>query len=91
LGILLAAGWVRILSPSEIADRLAGGATDGGGHGLDLLASDRRDLPPRQRNMCQFSPDNGPPVFGQIGPLRQMTLEKLQAKTNVTIDVLKVR
>ena len=40
---------------------------------------------------CQFSPDMGPPVFGQMGPLRQVTLEKLQAKTNVTIDALKVR
>jgi predicted ATPase/DNA-binding SARP family transcriptional activator len=43
LGILLAAAWSEILSPAEIETHL--------GEGLDFLAADLRDLPPRQRSM----------------------------------------
>ena len=43
LGILLAAAWVRMLSPQEIADQLE--------TGIDLLETDLRDVPERQRSM----------------------------------------
>jgi DNA-binding SARP family transcriptional activator/predicted ATPase len=44
LAILLAAAWIGVLSPGEIADRVAAN--------LDLLAADLHDLPARQRSMC---------------------------------------
>jgi DNA-binding SARP family transcriptional activator/predicted ATPase len=43
LGILMAAGWVRILTPAEIAKQIL--------NSLDFLTSDIRDLPKRQRSM----------------------------------------
>ncbi len=43
LAILLAAGWIELLSPAEIADELA--------HNLDILETDMQDLPARQRSM----------------------------------------
>jgi len=43
LAILLAAAWIDVLSPAEIADRVAAN--------LDLLAADLADLPARQRSM----------------------------------------
>jgi DNA-binding SARP family transcriptional activator/predicted ATPase/tetratricopeptide (TPR) repeat protein len=43
LAILLAASWVDVLSPAEIAGRMAAS--------LDLLAADLGDLPARQRSM----------------------------------------
>ena len=43
LAILLAASWVDVLPPGEIADRVAAN--------LDLLAADLADLPARQRSM----------------------------------------
>jgi len=43
LAILLAASWLDVLSPSEIADRVT--------LSLDLLAADLVDLPARQRSM----------------------------------------
>jgi DNA-binding SARP family transcriptional activator/predicted ATPase len=43
LAILLAAAWIDVLSPREIADRVAAN--------LDLLAADLADLPARQRSM----------------------------------------
>jgi DNA-binding SARP family transcriptional activator/predicted ATPase len=43
LAILLAASWVDVLSPCEIADRVAAN--------LDLLEADLEDLPARQRSM----------------------------------------
>jgi hypothetical protein len=36
---------------------------------------------------CQFSPDKGPPIFGQNGPLPNVTLAKLQTNKKVTIGV----
>jgi DNA-binding SARP family transcriptional activator/predicted ATPase len=43
LAILLAAAWIDVLSPREIADRVAAN--------LDLLEADLGDLPARQRSM----------------------------------------
>ena len=43
LGILLAAAWVEILSPGEIADEI--------GKSIDFLETDLTDLPARQRSM----------------------------------------
>ncbi|MGF1507711.1 MAG: tetratricopeptide repeat protein [Anaerolineae bacterium] len=43
LGIELAAAWLRMLSPAEIAEELAGN--------VDFLESQARDLPARQRSM----------------------------------------
>jgi predicted ATPase/DNA-binding SARP family transcriptional activator len=43
LALLLAAAWVRALSPAEIADEVE--------RGIDLLASEGRDMPERQRSM----------------------------------------
>lgn len=43
LGILLAAAWVEMLSPREIATEIS--------QGLDLLESDPRDVPERQRSI----------------------------------------
>jgi predicted ATPase len=48
LGILLAAGWIEMLTPEEIAAEIS--------HSLDFLESDLRDLPERQRSlraMCE--------------------------------------
>ncbi len=44
LGILLAAAWMRMLSPAEIATQLAA-------HKLDFLQVDWQNLPERQRSM----------------------------------------
>ncbi len=38
------------------------------------------------RAKCQFSPDMGPSVFGQSGPLPGMALVKLQVDNGLTID-----
>jgi predicted ATPase len=43
LGILLAAAWIEMLSPAEIAAEI--------GRGLGILSSDQRDLPERQRSI----------------------------------------
>lgn len=43
LGIELAAGWIDVLTPQEIADEMA--------NNLDFLASDQVDIPARQRSM----------------------------------------
>jgi predicted ATPase/predicted Ser/Thr protein kinase len=48
LGILLAAAWVEMLSPQEIAAEVEGQMT---GLGLDFLRTNRRDVPERQRSM----------------------------------------
>jgi predicted ATPase/DNA-binding SARP family transcriptional activator len=54
LGILLAASWVRLLSPAEIAthlsDRVTGDVSQTG-RALDFLETDWRDVPARQRSM----------------------------------------
>ncbi|NIP84114.1 MAG: AAA family ATPase, partial [Planctomycetales bacterium] len=47
LGILLAAAWVRMLTPAEIADQISGEI----GQSLDFLEADLRDVPQRQRSM----------------------------------------
>jgi predicted ATPase/DNA-binding SARP family transcriptional activator len=43
LGILLAAAWVEMLTPAEIAAEIRGG--------LDILATDLQDVPVRQRSL----------------------------------------
>jgi hypothetical protein len=43
LGLLLAAAWLDLLTPGEIADEIE--------ESLDFLAADLADLPPRQRSM----------------------------------------
>ena len=43
LGILLAAAWVEVLSPQEIAAEIS--------RSLDFLASELRDMPERQRSI----------------------------------------
>jgi predicted ATPase len=43
LGILLAAGWVEMMAPQEIAGEIA--------RSLDFLATELRDIPERQRSM----------------------------------------
>ncbi len=47
LAILLAAAWMRILSPGEIAAEMSGRLD----HGLDFLATDWHGVPERQRSM----------------------------------------
>jgi DNA-binding SARP family transcriptional activator/predicted ATPase len=48
LGILLAAAWVALFAPGEIADEIAAQLP---GHGFDFLESDLRDVPDRQRSL----------------------------------------
>ena len=43
LAILLAAAWIEVLTPHEIADEI--------GHSLDFLESEMHDLPERQRSL----------------------------------------
>ncbi|MCI0394563.1 MAG: protein kinase [Chloroflexi bacterium] len=43
LGVILAAGWVEVLSPAEVADEI--------NQGLDFLATELQDVPERQRSM----------------------------------------
>jgi predicted ATPase/DNA-binding SARP family transcriptional activator len=43
LGIVLAAGWMGLLTPAEIAGEIR--------HSLDLLATELRDMPERQQSM----------------------------------------
>ena len=47
LAILLAASWMGVLSPAEIAAELAGDS----GHNIDFLAADWKGVPLRERNM----------------------------------------
>ncbi|HSR31205.1 MAG TPA: protein kinase [Anaerolineae bacterium] len=47
LGILLAAAWLTMLSPAEIADQISGEIAAS----LDFLETDQRDVPDRQRSM----------------------------------------
>jgi predicted ATPase len=47
LAILLAAGWMEMLSPAEIAAQVCGEA----GQGIDFLQTDWRGVPERQRGM----------------------------------------
>ena len=50
LGILLAAGWIRLLSPAAIAARLVADIEEAD-MGADFLAAERSDLPARQRSL----------------------------------------
>ena len=51
LAILLAASWGDVLSPSQIASRLAQEPDDQSSAGIDLLTVDWQTLPERQRSM----------------------------------------
>jgi predicted ATPase/DNA-binding SARP family transcriptional activator len=51
LGILLAAAWVGMLTPAEIATELSGQRSGEMGHSLDFLETDLREVPARQRSM----------------------------------------
>jgi DNA-binding SARP family transcriptional activator/predicted ATPase len=52
LGILLAASWLGLLTPAEIATRVAGeGDSQEPAVGLSLLEADWHDLPKRQRSL----------------------------------------
>ncbi len=51
LGILLAAAWMDVLAPAEIAARLAGDTGDVDTAGIDLLETDSPGLPERQRSI----------------------------------------
>jgi DNA-binding NarL/FixJ family response regulator len=56
LALLLAAAWVEMLTPAEIAAEISVGISDElegqmAGSGLDFLSSDLRDAPERQRSM----------------------------------------
>jgi hypothetical protein len=44
------------------------------------------DIPEELRRFCQFSPGMGPPVFGHMGPLAEMTLGRFQTGKELTID-----
>ena len=55
LAILLAAAWVTVLSPREIADQLAEGADSA----LDLLTADWGDVPERHRSLRNVSRAHG--------------------------------
>jgi predicted ATPase/DNA-binding SARP family transcriptional activator len=50
LGILLATTWLKMLTPAEIVDQIAGDLAQGDA-GLDFLETDLRDVPARQRSM----------------------------------------
>jgi predicted ATPase len=47
LGVLLAAAWVGVLTPAEIADQISGQI----GRSLDFLATDLSEVPERMRSM----------------------------------------
>jgi predicted ATPase/DNA-binding SARP family transcriptional activator len=54
LALLLAAAWLKVLAPAEIADQIDPALGSESGRqmsGLDFLASDLRDAPERQRSM----------------------------------------
>jgi predicted ATPase/DNA-binding SARP family transcriptional activator len=54
LALLLAAAWLKVLAPAEIADQIDPAlGSESGRHmtGLDFLTSDLRDAPERQRSM----------------------------------------
>ncbi len=88
LAIELAAGWMDTLSPSAIAAELA--------QGLDLLATDLRDIPPRHRSMravfdgsYQRLDAAAQSIFARLAVLRGGgTLEAVQAVTQATLPQL---
>jgi predicted ATPase len=51
LGILLAAAWLTMLTPAEIADQISGERSGETEASLDFLETDLRDVPERQRSM----------------------------------------
>ena len=47
---------------------------------------DRRARHRFTSKICQFSPGMGPPVFGYVGPLFSMTLERFQIENRLTME-----
>ena len=88
LALELAAGWITILTPSEIAAELT--------HDLDFLASDAHDLPLRQRSMRavfdtsrRLLTEIEQTVFQQLSVFRGgFTREAAQAVTGASLAVL---
>jgi len=65
LGIILAAAWVRVLSPGEIADEIT--------KDLDFLSTDMHDIPQRQRSMRAVLVS----TWRRLSNTARMTFEKL--------------
>jgi predicted ATPase/tRNA A-37 threonylcarbamoyl transferase component Bud32 len=88
LGILLAAAWVEMLSPAEIAIEI--------GHSLDFLETDLHDVPARQRSMravCDHSwrllTENEREAFQALSVFRGgFTRQAAQQVTNASLRVL---
>lgn len=90
LGILLAAAWVEILTPKEIADEIT--------HGLDFLSTDLRNIPERHRSIRaviastwrQLSKSERD-IFARLSVFRGgFTLEAAQSVTTATLHQLMV-
>lgn len=65
LGIVLAAAWVRVLSPGEIANEIA--------RDLDFLSTDMRDIPKRQQSIRAVFAS----AWRQLSDVARTTFEKL--------------
>ncbi len=65
LGIVLAATWIRVLSPPEIASEIT--------KDLDILSTDLRDFPQRQRSIRAVFTS----TWRRLSDMARMTFEKL--------------
>ena len=88
LGIELAAAWVALLSPVEIAEEI--------GRNLEFLATDAKDVPDRHRSMRSIFEstwhrlsDNERSAFQKLSVFRDgFTREAAQKVTDVSLSVL---
>uniref|UniRef100_A0A0C1QZB6 Uncharacterized protein n=1 Tax=Tolypothrix bouteillei VB521301 TaxID=1479485 RepID=A0A0C1QZB6_9CYAN len=78
LALDLAAGWLTVLSPAEIADRLASG--------LDLLTSSRPDRPSRHREMRSVIDES----WQMLSPAEQHLLMRLSFFHGGTTSSLRI-
>jgi tetratricopeptide (TPR) repeat protein len=89
LGVLLAAGWMRMLAPADIATEIE--------QSLDFLQTDLRDLPERQRSVravfdhsWRLLTDQEQDVLGQLSVFRGgFTRRAAQAVAGATLHELK--
>ena len=89
LGILLAAAWMRLLSPGELAEQLAA-------HSLELLDGEWQDLPERQRSLravfdqsWRLLNEQERQAFAQLSVFRGgFTYPAAQEVTGVTLHTL---
>jgi predicted ATPase/DNA-binding SARP family transcriptional activator len=89
LGLILAATWVELLSPAEIADELA--------HNLDFLETEMSDLPQRQQSMravfdhsWRLLSEQERKLFQQLSVFRGgFTREAVQAITRASLPTLR--